>query len=45
MFAKLTCLADLQPYYAADPMIREKIDETTGFTIVCYMLQDVKRES
>lgn len=40
MFARISNLNDLLPYIENNKQIRVKVDESTGFTVVCYMVQD-----
>lgn len=40
MFQKIEKLSDLLPHIEGSKQIRVKVDESTGFSIVCYMVQD-----
>lgn len=40
MFPIITKLADLLPHIEGNKQIRVKLDEDTGHTVVCYMVQD-----
>ena len=40
MFPHITHIDDLLPFIKDNPLIRVQVDEKTGHTVVCYMLQD-----
>lgn len=40
MFPRITHINDILPFVESNPQIRAKVDDSTGMTVLCYMVQD-----